>query len=444
MSFVFPLSRLLAVVAVGVLLFPGVVLFPFSADASARFYIDINAPSTPRFKIAIPDFLNLGGEAPKGVFTDPLDSIMSNDLDLSGFFEPMDKGAFLEAPGDAGNLDVTQFKNWSVIGAELLLKGGYHLEGDELEIDVKLYDVFSGRQILGKRMTGRAAGHRYLVHRLAGEIIKLLTGNEGIFQSKLAFVGTATGNKEIYVCDFDGYNPVQITRDKSIALLPRWSPDGGNILFTSYKDGGGPKLYLKEWPGGAVRRISGDAGLNIGAGWAPDGRSIALTRSGKGSPDIYLIDPKGKNIRQLTNHWGIDVSPTFSPDGSRIAFVSNRSGSPQIYVKDLRSGSEERITFEGRYNTSPSWSALDRIAYVSMQDGNFDIFAIDPDGRRLMRLTDGQGNNEDPCWSPDGRYLAFSSNRTGRYQIYMMTANGQNQKRLTSGAGEQTAPSWAP
>lgn len=444
MSSVFSLSRLAGAVAARVLFILGVVFFLFPLDVSARFYIDINAPSTPRFKIAIPDFLNLGSEAPKSAFTDPLDRILSNDLDLSGFFEPMDKGAFLETPGAGGGLDVTEFKNWSVIGAELLLKGGYRLDGDDLQIDVKLYDVFSGRQILGKRVAGRTAGHRYLVHQLASEIIKLLTGNGGMFQSKLAFVGTATGNKEIYVCDFDGYNPVEITRDRSIALLPRWSPEGGTILFNSYKDGGGPKLYLKQWPGGGVRRISGDTGLNIGAAWAPDGKSIALTRSSKGNPDIFLIDPAGKKIKQLTNHWGIDVSPTFSPDGSRIAFVSNRSGSPQIYVKDLRSGSEERITFDGNYNTSPSWSGLNRIAYVSMQDGNFDIHAVDPDGRRMMRLTDGQGNNEDPCWSPDGRYLAFSSNRTGRYHIYMMSANGQNQKRLTSSAGEQTAPSWAP
>jgi TolB protein len=195
---------------------------------------------------------------------------------------------------------------------------------------------------------------------------------------------------------------------------------------------------------GGLKRISAREGLNIGAAWAPDGTKLATTLSVDGNPDIYTIDTSGRILERLTNHWGIDVSPSFSPNGKRIAFVSNRSGSPQVYVRDLASGTEERLTFEGNYNTSPAWSSLDKIAYTSMNQGRFEIFSINPDGTQPRQLTEDQGNNEDPCWSPDGRYIMFSSNReSGAYHLYMMTANGQNQRKISFLQGQQTSPSWS-
>ena len=203
-------------------------------------------------------------------------------------------------------------------------------------------------------------------------------------------------------------------------------------------------LYMRDFTSGKDRRISARKGLNIGASWAPDGKSVALTLSPRDNPDIYTINLKGKILNRLTNHWGIDVSPSFSPDGNKIAFVSNRSGSPQIYIRDLQLMKEERLTFNGKYNTSPSWSRLNQIAFTGMNNGRFDIYTINSDGNNLRVLTENQGNNEDPCWSPDGRYIVFSSNRDGKYHLYIMNANGQNQRRITPTKGEQTSPSWSP
>lgn len=426
----------------GVLILSLVLIF-LPKQGLGKIYIDINAPSIQRIQIAIPDFKNLSSRKEHPELSIALPEIVANDLDLSGYFRPIEKSAFLEddasiAPGRI------RFKNWSVIGAELLLTGAYTCIGRSLEVEARLFDVFSGRQIFGKRFLGKIEDYRYLMHRLGNEIVYVLTGHKGMFLSKLAFVDNATGHKEIHVCDFDGHNIKQITFDKSIALLPRWSPLGDKIIYNSYKDGGGPMLYLKDLTSGSERRISSREGLNIGAAWVHNGKEVALTLSHGDNSDIYTIDLKGKIIARLTSHWGIDVSPTFSPDGKRIAFVSNRSGSPQIYVKDLKEGKEERLTFEGKYNTSPSWSKLNRIAFSGMNNGRFDIFTINPDGSDLRRLTENQGNNEDPCWSPDGRYIVFSSNRDGRYHLYLMNANGQNQRKLTSKRGEQTSPSWSP
>ncbi|MBW1779707.1 MAG: Tol-Pal system beta propeller repeat protein TolB [Deltaproteobacteria bacterium] len=419
------------------------ILFLFPGPALCRIYIDVNAPSIPKFNIAIPDFKDLGSDTAHAQLATKLPGVVSNDLDLSGYFNPMDKGAFLEEEGAGLTSENINFRDWSVIGAELLLKGGYTCIGSRLEVEIRLFDVFWGRQILGRRALGDISRYRRLMHRLSNEIIMKLTGHEGISLTKLAFVGNSTGKREIYVCDYDGHNVRPVTADKSIALLPRWSPDGKYLVYNSYKQGG-PMLYLKNMASGAVRRLSGKSGLNIGASWAPNGREIALTMSYKGNPDIFAINLQGKILEQLVQHWGIDVSPAFSPDGDKIAFVSNRSGSPQIYTLDLVSRREERLTYKGRYNTSPAWSSRNQIGFVSMSEGKFDICTMDSTGGRLRRLSNNAGNDEDPCWSPDGRYIVFSSDREGRYHLYIMNANGQNQKRVTFSKGDQTAPSWAP
>ena len=420
------------------------IQFLFPTQALSRIYIDINAPSIPRIKIAIPDFKDFSAQREHPELITALPGVISNDLDLSGYFIPMDKQAFLEENDSSTTLGPKRFKNWSVIGAELLLMGGFTCIGRSIEVEIRLFDVFQGRQVLGRRFLGKTKDYRSLMHRAGNEIIYYLTGHKGIFHLKLAFAGNSTGQKEVYTSDYDGHNVKQNTFDKSIALSPRWSPSGGKIIYNSYKGGGGPMLYMKDIESGAVKTVSARKGLNIGASWAPGGKRVALTLSHKGNPDIYIIDLNGKILDRVTNHWGIDVSSSFSPDGNKIAFVSNRSGNPQIYVRDLQQGRGERLTFEGKYNTSPAWSSLNRIAFSGIDNGRFNIYTMDPDGGNLRMLTENQRNNEDPCWSPDGRYIVFSSNRDGGYHLYIMNANGQNQKRITFLKGEQTSPSWSP
>lgn len=425
-------------------LIPLSIIFLIPLNSYGKIYIDISSPSQKKIKIAVPDFKNYNKNKESPELAEKLAGVISNDLDLSGYFLPMDKNSFLDEDGPKITPDNINFKNWSLIGADLLIKGAYTCIGSNLEVSIRLYDPFQGRQIFGKRYLGETDEYRHLMHRIGNDVILSLTGNKGVFLSRFLFVNNSTGHREVYICDFDGKNIKRLTFDKSIALLPRWSPTGKGFVYNSYKEGGGPMLYYEDLQSGKIRKVSGRPGLNTGACWSRDGKSLDLTLSNGENSDIYKIDLNGKILKRLTNHWGINTSPSISPDGTKMAFVSDRSGRPQIYIKDLKNGNDERITFDLKYCTSPVWSSLNKIAFSVMDGGGHNIYTINPDGSGLKQLTKNSGNNESPCWSPGGRYIVFSSSRSGGFHLYLMNANGNNQRRITYFKGEELDPSWSP
>ena len=412
--------------------------FLLPLQAWCQISIEIDRFSMKKFNIAIPDFVNLTDDETYPELSTALPEVVAHDLDLSGYFTPMDKAAFLET-GDVSQSHDN--RSWSAIGADFRLTARYTVIGRNLEVEARFYDVFSGRQIIHRRFLGKVATYRALMHRIGNEIMYKVIGRKGMFHTKLAFVSTSTGHKEIYISDYDGYNVEQVTFDESIALFPRWSPLGDKIVFYSFRNGD-PMLYVTNHTSKKVQTLLDREGLYSGASWAPDGRRLAFTMSQEGKSDIYIMDLTRETVERITTRGSINISATFSPDGKKIAFVSNRSGSPQIYVRNLESGREDRLTLKGNYNQSPSWSSLDRIAFSSYEEGRYNIYTMDPNGRNLKKLTEDQGDSEDPCWSPDGRYIVFSSNRRGEYHLYIMNEDGQNQRRLTFLKGAQTSPSW--
>jgi TolB protein len=297
---------------------------------------------------------------------------------------------------------------------------------------------------LGKRYIARLEDNRLrkIVRTYCSEVIFQLFGTRGIFTSKIAFESKKDGVKEIHTCDFDGYDPRQVTRLGSIAMSPAWSTDGQWLAYTALAAENW-NLYIKhltESRGGVVNK----PGVNQNPAWVPGKFELAATLSFSGDYDIYLLTGEGKIIKKLTSTWGIDVSPSWAPDGKSFAFVSDRAGSQQVYIKDVETGLERRLADDGKQNLSPSWSPKgEKIAYTSLDDGRYNIHVIGVDGGGDFQLTRDAGDNESPSWSPDGSLIAFSSTREGVSRIYIMTAFGTDQRRLLVLPGEQSTPRWS-
>jgi TolB protein len=389
----------------------------------------------------------LGTTPDVGKLSEGIADAIVYDLDLSGWFKVLDRAAYIENPQKSGVvLGSFDFKDWSTIGAEGLVKGGFTIQGEEVTVELRLFDVFQNKERVGKRYVGRVKDYRRIAHKFADEIINQFTGVPGIFNTRIAYVSTSGGRfKEIHVAHLDGSEKFQVTDNHTINLSPDWSPDGRSILYSSFKDRN-QTLYLFElFSGKEIRFTPGAGGRYLSGRVSPDGQSIVATLESSGNTNLYLLDRSGKLIRQLTQDTGIEVSPAWSPDGKQIVYVSDRSGSPQLYILDLASGKSRRLTYSGSYNTSPEWSPRgDRIVYTGRVGGRFAIFTIAVDGGDPRRLTAESFDSEDPTWSPDGRFIAFSSNRAGRYHLYVMQAGGDNQRRLTGSGGDDTKPNWSP
>ncbi|MDE2040395.1 MAG: PD40 domain-containing protein [Elusimicrobia bacterium] len=334
--------------------------------------------------------------------------------------------------------------DWKASGAHCLLSARVQKSADLVAVSARLVDLDSGDAVLERYYREGSRWTRALAHRISDDVVRQLTGKEGIAHTRIAFSNNQTGHKEIYVMDYDGAEIHQLTRHHSISILPRFSPDGKSIAYTSYKDGN-PDLFLLDLQRGESRAVSRDQGLNIAGGFSPDGTELLMTLSREKSPNIYLKNLSDRSVLRLTHYFGADSSPTFSPDSRQVAFVSDRSGNPQIYLLDLTTRRARRLT-DLNWCDSPSWSPTGEWIAFSGRAGREDkleIYVVDVTGSQVVRLTHDMGSNENPSWSPDGRFLAFSSTRDGRHQLYVMDADGSAPHRIADVPGDSVQPSWS-
>ncbi len=419
-----------------------------STNASQEPQIKTGTAQGVRARLAVADFQLRAANAQLSDLTKTFNQVLWNDLDMAGVFELVPKSFYpLKLPSKPTEVINEQWTSHEV-KAQDLVYGNSALEGGEFSVECRLLDLNTNESILGLRylVTPDERGVRSAAHKFADEIVSRLGGGiPGIASTQIAFVSNRTGNKEIWVMDYDGFGQHAITNHRSISLTPRWSPDNSKIAYTSYRKGN-PDLYIQSLSDNRLLSFPSFGGLTTTPAWAPDGERIAFTSSQTQDPEIYVSDIRGRNLKRLTNSRGVDISPVWNPKtGLEIAFVSDRSGSPQIYVMDAEGANIRRLTTEGGEAVSPSWSPDgDKIAFAWRKalTGNFDIFLIDIVTGKYIQLTRDSGNNEQPVWSPDSRHICFESTRNGGRQAFIMLANGTHQNAITS-VGRNTAPSWS-
>ncbi len=365
---------------------------------------------------------------------------LRDDLRFAGFFDVVDPSLYRLVP--AAQSDEVPYDDWRSIGADTVVFGRLTVQGGRIDLEARLFDNPSRTQVFARRYGGGTDLARRIAHQVADDLVRHFTGRPGVALSRIAYCSKHGEGKEIYLMDYDGLRIRRLTTTATLNLSPAWSPNGDRIAFVSWRSGR-PSIYVTDNDGKTSRVATVGGDLNSAPAWSPDGRKIVYNSDVDGNSELYVVElASGRNTR-LTQTAGIETSPVFSPNGREIAFTSDRSGHPQVYIMDAEGLNARRVSTEGDFNDSPAWSPQgDRLAYVTRIEGRFDIVISSLVTGTLTRLTHGEGSNEDPRWAPDGRHLVFASNRSGRWQIHTMAADGSDVRQLTRGEASFT-PDWS-
>jgi TolB protein len=401
-------------------------------DPSGGVVIDVSGAKRTLYPIAIP----VSSEGDATAARDAA-QVTAFDLSVAGVFKVLDPAGFLADLKTEG-LGIDPQK-WKDVGAFGVVK--YRATASDIEF--RLYEVSKGANAVLTKSYPRKGDTRSIAHRWCNEVVKYYTGEPGFFGSKIVFTAKGKDTSAIYAMDFDGANAYRVSNNSSQNILPSWSPSGGQITYTSFMRNN-PDLYVASAGGGRPRQLSAQHGMNTGASWSPDGRQIALTLSKDGNPEIYVINASdGSVIRRITNDRAIDTSPAWSPDGSQLAFVSDRNGGPQIFVVPSAGGTPRQVSFNGSYNTTPTWSpkaGKHVLAYTTRDGGTYDIVTLDLDTKATTRITQNEGSNEEPAFSPNGRAIAFARAGQG---VFITNADGTG-KAVKVWSGSATGVDWGP
>ena len=380
-------------------------------------------------------------------------SVLKDDLTRSQVFAvadlPLKKGEFSEnkcvslSPSLGAHYQKVTVSTWGRIGIGGTSNGVEGLIFDACAFDPGHQDLLTGKRYFSLKTTDALI--RLMAHRWADELVYRYTGEQGIARTKISFVGEKENGRELFVMDYDGYDPQQVTADGYLNLMPTWSPDRKSLIYTAYRDRR-QQIMRRELATGREEVLVQPASLNITATFAPDGKSITYAAAQEGNSDIYQIELDSRSPKQLTSHHSAELSPSWSPDGRHLAFTSDRGGRPQIYIMDADGSNVRRLTYDGDYNAAPAWSPKgDWIVYVCRIPGEgFKLCRISPNGEERSQITKGNSIDDSPSWAPNGRHLVFSSIRRGESQLYIITSEGAGLEKISSVGAHLSSPSWSP
>jgi len=405
-----------------------------SRHAPAQMTVEITGVGSQQYPIAVAAF-KTDGAVPQDI-----SEIVRADLARSGQFRMVDPGSTAVAEDDS--VDLPQ---WRSRGADTLAVGSVsHLADGRFDIRYRLYDSVRNTRIDGESYVAPVAELRLAAHRIADRIYEKLTGDKGVFATRIAYV-VELGHAayELKIADADGANPQTALRSREPIISPVWSPDGTMLAYVSFELHK-PVVYVHTLANGARRAVANYRGSNSAPAFSPDGKNLAVVLTKDGNSEIYLIGIDGSNPRRMTSNDAIDTEPFFSADGAWIYFTSDRGGSPQIYRMPAAGGDAQRITFNGDYNISPRVSPDGRLlAYVSRRNDLFQIEVLDIALNQELTVTDTV-RDESPSFAPNGRLLLYATEVGGREILALASTDGRARARITGPNGDIREPSWGP
>ena len=404
------------------------------SPATAQLRVEITGVGSNQFPISVANFRR-DGEVPQ-----PVDEIIRADLQRSGRFRMVDAGATPLAETAA-----VSFADFKGKGADALVVGSVaRLADGRFDLRFRLYDTVKQTQLDALSYVSSAAELRLNAHRIADRIFEKLTGERGVFATRIAYVvQLGKASFELQIADSDGASAQPALRSREPIMSPAWSADGTQLAYVSFESGK-PVVYAHTVTTGQRRVVANFLGSNSAPAWAPDGSRLAVVLTRDGLSQIYSINADGSGLQRLTRSAGIDTEPVFSPDGRFIYFTSDRGGGPQIYRMNADGSSVARVTFSGDYNVSPRVSPDGRLlAYVGRRGGRFQVHALDLATNQETVLTD-TSLDESPSFAPNGRMLLYATEVGRRGILASVSVDGRVRARLSGPSGDVREPTWGP
>ena len=401
--------------------------------AHAELTIEISGAGANRIPIAVSDF---GGDfgAARAVT-----GIVRGDLERSGMFRMV----------DATGVSLTEtsspvIEEWRTRGADALADGSVRPVAGRLEARFQLYDVVRQASLGGEVLTTSVNMLRAAGHRIADFIYERLTGEPGVFSTRIAYVvKNGPARYELHIADADGQNAQAALISREPIISPTWSPDGARLAYVSFENKK-PVIYVHSLVSGQRTVVANFKGSNSAPAWSPDGRRLAVTLSKEGGSQIFLINVDGSGTQRLSTGSSINTEAFFAPDGQTLYFASDRGGSPQIYSLSIHGDNIQRITFEGNYNVSPRISSDGKtLAFITRRDGAFRLAVMDLASRQIQVLTDS-AKDESPSFAPNDRLILIATEIGGRGVLSAVSVDGRFKQRLSIPAGDVREPAWGP
>jgi len=411
------------------------LLLCFATAAAAQLSIEVTGAGAQRIPIAIAPF------AGEGALAQGISAIVRADLERSGLFRslevPVANPPLTEAAG-------VNYAEWRTRQADALVLGSVAARPDgRFEVRFKLFDTVKGADLSGIAFTMSRQQARTTAHRIADFVYEKLTGEKGVFSTRIAYVVKRGNRFELQIADADGAGEETALASFEPIISPAWSPDGRRLAYVSFENKK-PVVYVHTLADGKRQVAANFKGSNSAPAWSPDGARLAVSLSRDGGSQIYTVSPDGSNVRRLTQSGGIDTEPVFSPDGQTLYFTSDRGGSPQIYRMPAGGGEAQRVTFDGTYNVSPRISPDGKLlAFIARNGGKFQVATMDLANRQTQVLTDSD-KDESPSFAPNGRMILLATVNGGRGVLSAVSADGRIKQRLSLSAGDVREPAWGP